>query len=375
MNQREEKRFNRGNIPIYILSLMMVLSFLCIPSAVAGSSDDYSGIQNQKCSLRVNISDTGDSGSKTGVKDVPVSVYLVATLKLDGDEMYYKATNSFGGERLDFEKMSASQINDFAKKLAEMTEKEWFAGEKKSVKSNGSGVAVFNDLVQGVYLVVVEKYGSATVGYSKTDPFLVRVPDPGLSGEWITDVKVYPKSKGGNTPYITDDPPITKRVEGTNRSKEIFTFELRAENITNPMPSGSKEGKKQVTIRGSGESEFGVIKFTEPGTYSYKAYEIAGNNSNYTYDKTVYTVKYKVSRSGDVMKSEKTITDSSGKKIDKADGYLFVNKYSEPFITRITKTGDYFMQIVLITSLIVSFSVIAFIVIRRRILKGQIDEK
>ena len=100
-----------------------------------------------------------------------------------------------------------------------------------------------------------------------------------------------------------DDPPVRKVVIGEPKAPETFRFELRPNDPANPMPAGSVGGVRTVEITGAGEEEFGIIKFTAAGIYEYTATETVSGADGYTYDKTVYLVRYTITESGGKLHS------------------------------------------------------------------------
>ncbi len=121
--------------------------------------------------------------------------------------------------------------------------------------------------------------------------------------------------------------PVKKKISGTPSTSSNFNFELIADVAGQPMPMGSMAGRKLVTISGSGQTVFGNITFTQPGTYQYKVVEINDGIANYTYDSTIYSLTYTVL---DVSGQLVATTD-----IQKQDGtvvndVVFTNIYDEP---------------------------------------------
>lgn len=99
------------------------------------------------------------------------------------------------------------------------------------------------------------------------------------------------------TSIVTDDPPVRKIVKGTDR-EDPFVFLFKPLKAGNPMPQSTSGGVCKVTIRGSGEEEFGMITFTEPGVYEYEVTERNDRIKGYTYDKSVFRVVYTVTATG-----------------------------------------------------------------------------
>ncbi len=97
------------------------------------------------------------------------------------------------------------------------------------------------------------------------------------------------------TPAITDL-SVEKTITTLNAVAPAtnFTAVLKAQNAANPMPAGSMNGLKEITVNGAGLLNFGQITFTRSGIYVYTLTEKNLGQSNFTYDETVYTITYTV---------------------------------------------------------------------------------
>ena len=121
-----------------------------------------------------------------------------------------------------------------------------------------------------------------------------------------------------------------------------FKFELTAVSTTAnvaevPMPVGSNADKKEVSINGAGDVEFGQIKYEAVGKYVYKVVEVNTNLANYTYDQTEYTVTVDVTTDAD----NKLVSTYEIKKGTEVVGNLeFNNKYETPKAPVTPKTSD-----------------------------------
>lgn len=127
------------------------------------------------------------------------------------------------------------------------------------------------------------------------------------------------------------DPPVRKVVNGSPGDRASFTFALSAESNTAglslddmPMPAGSKNRRKTVSITGAGTEEFGAMSYTAPGIYVYAITEVNGGLANYTYDTSRYTLTVKVTRSGDALRA----TASYAKGGAAAAEAVFTNTYT-----------------------------------------------
>ncbi len=137
-------------------------------------------------------------------------------------------------------------------------------------------------------------------------------------------------------PLCTDDPPVTKQVKGNAPYDVVFTFTLTAKSDDCPMPEGSFNGKKELRIIGPGEGEFGLITFTQPGTYEYTVTEKNNHSRGYVYDESVYTIRYEITEVDGQLVMERTFLKNGGI-VEDINSAVFVNEYtgkSRP------KTGD-----------------------------------
>lgn len=281
-------------------------------------------------SLSVILQSSNPDGSKTPIRGAKLRVYKAANLRVKNTAAYYTATSEFQEAGVDFDGMTAEASNAAAKKFAEIVDKKNLKGQGISGKTDGSGKATFPNLEEGIYLVMPDGYDSVDERYSEMEPFLVCVP--GIqkgenANSWLFDVVVYPKLEIEPQDYVDVDPPVIKRVKGNRFSREKFVFELKSENGNNPMPIGSRNGRKQTTITGSGKSGFGLWRFTEPGTYTYRIREIKGRNTHYKYDATEYRLEYRTYYSGSKMKLQAKLTDSKGNVCSAKNGLIFTNQY------------------------------------------------
>lgn len=132
------------------------------------------------------------------------------------------------------------------------------------------------------------------------------------------------------------DPPVQKTVSGSPSKAGVFTFLLTAGNPENPMPAGSVNGVKTISIAGPGEKEFGTWTYTAEGTYYYTISEKNTGEAGYTYDSTVYTITDVVKDVNGWLAVSRTVTNGSNKQVQTC---TFINKYSKNGIDG-PKTGD-----------------------------------
>jgi pilin isopeptide linkage protein len=227
--------------------------------------------------------------------------------------------------------------------------------------------------VNGVKTVTIAGTGNTTFGaitYTAVGDYLYTISEvAGSSGDYAYDTTVYDltvqvtwKDQAGGTleavmylvkhgqtekqekaqftntvlsDYVIVDPPVEKRISGDKPSaNSTFVFYLKADNTSYPMPEGSTNGIRTVTVTGAGSEDFGNITYTQAGTYTYTVYEKAGSASGYTYDSTVYHMTVVVTESGGKLSATRTITNAAGVT---QTGLVFTNAYDTPDGP---KTGD-----------------------------------
>ena len=197
----------------------------------------------------------------------------------------------------------------------------------------------------GTYNYTVEEVpgNDRHITYDMTSYAVSAVVTDNLDGT----LKVTWKSGTGNiqfrNTYTVDStnvtPSVEKKISGKQPAKDS-TFHFTIAGTDNaPMPEGSKDGKKSVSITGEGKADFGKITFSQAGTYTYKVTEKIGSESSYDYDATEYALTYKVKDVDGKLKAEKSIT-AGGKS---ADRMVFTNKYAPASLdgdTAITGTKE-----------------------------------
>ena len=122
------------------------------------------------------------------------------------------------------------------------------------------------------------------------------------------------------------DPPIRKSITGNPPRNGVFTFILKAEKPSYPMPDGLTGGSKTISIVGAGESEFGTWDYENEGIYKYTISEVNDGQSGYIYDNTEYTITDNVVKNENgMLELFRSITNNNGGQVDSCN---FTNVYS-----------------------------------------------
>ncbi len=274
------------------------------------------GIEEEKlCSLTVSVP-----------KEIAEVHLTPVALIQDGEPVLQPGFETVTADFTDLDDRSyAALVNELASVKKEKSIADGASGKPEE------GKAAFGNLKPGFYLATADEvYGD--------DWTLTAVPALVMLPEFVNDHYEYSISmemkyeKKAVTRTVTADPPVRKKVTG-DKPLISGTFTFTMESVSNtagvkvmPMPEGSKDGKKTLTITGEGEKEFGIITFTKPGTYVYRITENKGSDSKYTYDTGVYTLTFDVERQADRLTLKQTVT-KEGKEVKEI---VFENRYRSP---------------------------------------------
>ena len=166
---------------------------------------------------------------------------------------------------------------------------------------------------------------------------------------------------------------VSHSVKDKNLSSGSFTFVLTANDKSYPMPDGSSDGVKKVTIKPGETFSFGEIKYDKQGFYDYVISREPVNSKNITEDKSTYKIQVAVFNDGTaaVVFSK----DGNGKvdKLEYIDTYVpdktdtdtnKTNNTSTNTVERASfKTGDFIPYIV---GAILIILIVATVVVYRR---------
>lgn len=122
--------------------------------------------------------------------------------------------------------------------------------------------------------------------------------------------------------------PVEIQNQGSNiPSGTDFTLKIEPVKTDNPMPISS-----EIIVVDNGKSEFGPISYNTPGMYRYYISQKAGDNNNFTYDASVYTLTVHVydNGQGDLSYDMFAVKDGSQEKVSEI---LFTNMYNEETTT------------------------------------------
>jgi len=125
-------------------------------------------------------------------------------------------------------------------------------------------------------------------------------------------------------PTLMVDPQIRKTVFGNPGRSVMFSFKLEASDPSSPMPPGSVNGVKTITVTGSGMNEFGNWGYDKAGTYYYTVSEVNTDERGYAYDTALYTVTDMVKEENGRLTLNRVVTNEANKPVM---SYIFNNVY------------------------------------------------
>lgn len=133
--------------------------------------------------------------------------------------------------------------------------------------------------------------------------------------------------------YAKESPKIPIVFEIENSSSEHivdrFKFELVPTDENNPMPEGSVDGVYSITAQEAGTYYIDEIDFDTPGVYEYQVYQVAGENSKFVYDKSVYNMIVSVENSEDYTDLDINIILTKEGSTEKQENIKITNEYIE----------------------------------------------
>lgn len=346
----------RTALSFLTILLLMLAGLMTV--VYAGEEDRVPDIDTDRdCSLTVLMNKSGEAISGAGIE-----IIQIASVTTSGGGAKYELLNDYAASGVELEGISVKGSEVAAAKLSKLADRKGISGERKV--TDAAGKARFDKLLPGMYLVRQISQSGIADKYKIIKPFLAMVPEikrNSAGNEWNYDVTAAPKPGVVSDPGIIDrDPPIEKVVKGNPVTDGTFNFRLRAADVTNPMPEGSRRGEKTMTIKGAGTDDFGVWHYTEAGTYIYYISEINTGEAGYSYDTVIYTVTDKVTYKGGSLVLETSIKDNLGNKDIKS--IVFTNEFS---YARIVDTGDGSSLFALIAIILASATAICIIKRRR----------
>ena len=326
----------------FILIAALTLA-ICIPAS-AFASEEHAARQpdyTRTGSVAVDIA-TAKGNTVSGGK---LSIYRIADAVYENGDNLFVFTKDFEdcGLSLDGIEDEETGAPELAKEFADYVEEKSLKGTEIEVDDKGH--VDFKDLSLGLYLILQSEENEE---YAPISPFLITVPL--WDGEKLVyDVIAKPKpgTAIGKAKY---DPPIWKLVQDkTNASHDDdeYVFRMLPADPSYPMPQAGDAtydpvtGALTIVKHGPGEYEFGWMYYGPEHvgkTFSYKVYEVKGDDANYEYDTMIYTMTIEVTQNEkeEILLDVKYF-DPTG---DEVSQIKFNNIYNPPPPPELPDTGQ-----------------------------------
>ena len=188
-----------------VLLMLCLLVWGAVPVLAAETVDE-----TRIGSIKVLLCDTENAAPLQGGE---LTLYRVANVSkngADGADLSFTYTNGFENCGITLDNVSESAL---ANRLAEKITPNAQAATKTV---NNSGIAVFEDLKTGLYLIVQKQ---AAEGYDAIQPFLVTVPIM-ENGQYVYDVDAHPKA-GTASRKTTQTPPAQEVLSALPQTGQL----------------------------------------------------------------------------------------------------------------------------------------------------------
>ncbi len=174
-------------------------------------------------------------------------------------------------------------------------------------KFSTDGTYTFTDLPVDTYTITESNAGGTVItSYKDSAGNVLKNKQAAVSKGADTTVDVtntYPSTP--ETPITvtpaTADIRVQKLIIGNDGNwPEGASFTMNLQAVDNaPMPDGTANGVKSITVSNESPASFGTIKYEKAGTYHYIVTESKGSDKNFAYDETQHPVTVTVTESAD----------------------------------------------------------------------------
>ena len=218
-----EKRTKRKNFLSSFLAFL-VMAVMLIGSISQGVlADDYEA--GKTGTITLTVQETGDDGTAKPIPNVNLTLYKVGGVTFDGN-VHFVADGALQFTGIDFENIkTAEDWYKAAETLSAAVKKAGISGSE--MQSDANGNIVYNNMAEGVYLIVQSNPDDPNVSVS---PMVLTVPFVEEGTGWTYNVQAYPKT-------ITRDGDKETKIQVTKRlyyiNQDTFdVIEMEADDAT-----------------------------------------------------------------------------------------------------------------------------------------------
>lgn len=282
MKRRSRKRNLFSNILAFLMLMVMVLLALPITGLNFASADTY--ISGRQGSIQTILMSQPDAnGNQTPYTGINMKLYQVGTASENNGVVSFILDSRFASSGIKMEALTtADKWAAAAQTLAGMAGSSGLNAIEGT--SDAQGQIFFNNLEQGVYLLVQ----SSAQDHIIISPSLFTMPLQ-ENGQWIYDIKTYPKFTPDNAKA---DISVTKRLYSVTEDSKVIP--LSADDATFKIGLYTdKEGtipfrddyERDINIKGTTS---GTAVWKDVPTGSYYVFELDENGKPVEINQLVY---------------------------------------------------------------------------------------
>lgn len=180
--------------------LLVLLTILVMVPVMAGTVAAMSVNSDRTGSFTLTLYESTDDGSKKPIPNIKLKLYKVGELQTEG-EIHFVLAGELEDTGVDLGKLdTAGAFADAAETLEKAVGDSGIEPLKRT--TDDKGIAVFEALSQGMYLIVHDEMDSRV----QVAPMLLSIPYEMEDGQWIYDISMFPKT-------IVKDPTPTPGID------------------------------------------------------------------------------------------------------------------------------------------------------------------
>ena len=227
-----KKWFGKMTAIIASAVLMMTAAMPVLATESASTGNWPVDTEKTDCSISLTLT-YKEAGEEKKMTDGSISIYTVATVKVDNGYVFDTSTGKFAGSSAvaGISSMDSAALEEQNAKIATALENEAKSVSADQTAAVSEGSASFTDLTPGLYLVVQETLSG---GNRKINPFLISIPDADGSYE----IKAAPKNgfEIPPTPTPPKNPTVTPKTPSGSTTPPSKTVLPQTGQLWWPVP-------------------------------------------------------------------------------------------------------------------------------------------
>lgn len=198
---------------------------LMLIGSLAGTVQADNYLPDEKGSFELTLQEADADGNQTPLANVGLRLYKVSSVEYDGN-VHFVTDSALASTGVDFDALDGSAASvwlETAETLSKAVTKAGIAYQE--LASDAQGKVVFNNLEQGMYLIVQ----SDPDGKVSVAPMLLSIPFAKDGEGWTYQVQAYPKCASNTTETGIN---VTKRIYFIDTQNDYALIPMSADNAT-----------------------------------------------------------------------------------------------------------------------------------------------